>query len=89
MYVVHPILRLGPQNLSHQVTFIKIKGYNSQQPCCRTFFLSLLLDSPMRAFPSNGDTSVKQEYSHNSSKEQTLGRARINHEPYWHWQSST
>ena len=25
MYVVHPILGLRPQNLSHQVTFIKVK----------------------------------------------------------------
>ena len=85
MYVVHPNLGLRPPNLSLQVTFIKIKGYNPQQPCCRTFLLSLRLDSPMRAFPSNGDTSVKQQYSHHSSKEHTLERARINHEPYWHW----
>ena len=87
--MVHPILGLCPQNLSHQVTFIKIKGYNPQHPCCHTFFLFLLLDSPMRAFPSNGDSSVKKEYAHHSSKEHTLERARINHEPYWHWQSST
>ena len=85
MYVVHPILGLCPQNLSHQVKFIKIKGYNSQQPCFRTFFLSLCLDSPMRAFPSNGYTNAKQKYSYHSSKEHILERARINHEPYWHW----
>ena len=81
MYVVHPILGLRPQNLSHQVTFIKIKGYNSQQPCCRTFFLSLRLDSPMKAFPSNGDTNAKHKYSYHSSKEHILEPAKINHEP--------